>query len=136
MEAAVDGFKESLNKIDVTDLAANWGKSEAVALHHEVPNEEATVETSGALEDWYGDRHLVVGRHRQLKKWTHGDGGFRKKLATPTVGWPTMTFLHGVWDAVINDWWLRTDDGTRMQHCNKGPRHKTAATSEVGEDFR
>jgi hypothetical protein len=52
-----------------------------VAAHPEVPNEEAEVETVGALEDQYEDRHLAAGHRRQLKKWTQGDGGSRKKLA-------------------------------------------------------
>jgi hypothetical protein len=51
-----------------------------VAVHPGVANEETEVETVGALENRYGGRHLVVGRRRQLKKWTQ-DGGSRKKLA-------------------------------------------------------
>jgi hypothetical protein len=31
--------------------------------------------------DRYGDRHLAVGRRRQLKKRTLGDSGFWQKLA-------------------------------------------------------
>jgi hypothetical protein len=39
------------------------------------------VEMIGALMEQYGDQHLAVKR-RQPKKWTQGDGGSRKKLAT------------------------------------------------------
>jgi hypothetical protein len=46
---------------------------EVVSERQKVPNEEAAVETIGALEDRYGDRHVVVGRHRQPKKRTQGD---------------------------------------------------------------
>jgi hypothetical protein len=31
-------------------------------------------ETVGALKDWYGERHLIVGRRWQPKKRTQGDG--------------------------------------------------------------
>jgi hypothetical protein len=52
----------------------------SAAENQEVPNYEATVETIGALEDQYVDRNLAVGRRRQPKKRTQGDGGSRKKL--------------------------------------------------------
>jgi hypothetical protein len=48
---------------------------EAVAKHREVCNEEAAVETVGALEY----QHLAVGR-QQPKKWTQGSGGSRRKV--------------------------------------------------------
>jgi hypothetical protein len=35
----------------------------------------------GVLEDRYWDRHLAVGRRRQRKKRTQGDGVSRRKLA-------------------------------------------------------
>jgi hypothetical protein len=63
-------------------MGANPGELQSVVVHQEVPQEEATVETTGALEDPYGDRHLAKGHCQQLKKWTQGDGGSRKKLAT------------------------------------------------------
>jgi hypothetical protein len=40
-ETAGDIYKERLNKVDTTDLKANWEKSEAVAQHQESPKEEA-----------------------------------------------------------------------------------------------
>jgi hypothetical protein len=61
-------------------------ETESVAVHEEVPKEEAEVKTVRALKKRYGDQHLAVGRHQQLKKWTQGDGGSRKKLATARGG--------------------------------------------------
>jgi succinate dehydrogenase hydrophobic anchor subunit len=51
MEAAVGVFEERLDKIDTTDLEADREKSETVAVHQEVHNAEAAVETIGALWD-------------------------------------------------------------------------------------
>jgi hypothetical protein len=39
------------------------------------------VETTRALEDRYGDRHLTVGRRRQPWKRAQGDGGSRQNFA-------------------------------------------------------
>jgi hypothetical protein len=50
-------------------------------VHQEIPNEEAEVETVGALEDRNWDRHLAVRRHGRQEKRTEGDGGFRQSLA-------------------------------------------------------
>jgi hypothetical protein len=61
-------------------MEVNREKSEAIAVHQEVPDEEAAVDTIGTREDRYGDRHLATGRRQQPKKWTQGDGGFRQKL--------------------------------------------------------
>jgi hypothetical protein len=62
-------------------LKADLGEIKSVVKHYEVSKEESSVEAIGALEDRCGDRHLVVGRLRQQKKRTQGDGGSRKKLA-------------------------------------------------------
>jgi hypothetical protein len=70
---------EALNHA-IAMMEANREKSEAVAVHHEVPNEEAAVDTIGTREDRYGDRHLAAWRRRQPKKRTQGDGGSRQKL--------------------------------------------------------
>jgi hypothetical protein len=74
METTENISEERLGKMDTMDL-------EAVTVHQEVPKEETTVETTGALEDRYGNRHLAVGSHRQPKKRIQGDGGSRQKLA-------------------------------------------------------
>jgi hypothetical protein len=69
-------------KMEATDFEANSDEIESESEHEEVPKEEAAVESTGALEDRYGDRNLAAGRHRQPKKRTQGGGGLRKKLAT------------------------------------------------------
>jgi hypothetical protein len=56
-------------------------EAESVAVHEEVPKEEAAVKTVRALKERYGDRHLAVERRQQLKKWDQGDGASRKKMA-------------------------------------------------------
>jgi DNA repair exonuclease SbcCD ATPase subunit len=68
LEAAVDVFEDRLGKMDTTDLEANREKSEAIAVHQEVPNEGAEVETVGPLEDRYGDRRLAVRRSGRLTR--------------------------------------------------------------------
>jgi hypothetical protein len=55
-------------------------ETESVAGHEEVPKEEAAVKTVRTLKERYGDRYLAVGRRREPKKRTQGDGGCRKKL--------------------------------------------------------
>jgi hypothetical protein len=59
--------------VKVTDFEANPEEKESLAEHQEVPNEEASVETIGALDDKYGDRHLAVGCLQQPKKLTQGN---------------------------------------------------------------
>jgi hypothetical protein len=63
-------IKTDLGKTETMDLEANAIEIESESEHHEVPEEEAMVETIGALEDQYGDRHLAVGHCRQSKKQT------------------------------------------------------------------
>jgi hypothetical protein len=73
-------------------MEANQEGTEAVAEHYEgVPCAEATQgwvssvlhgdpkggtyeETIRALEDRFGEQHLVIGYHNQLKIWTQDDG--------------------------------------------------------------
>jgi hypothetical protein len=43
---------------------------EPVAVHEDVPKEEAAVKTFGAVKRWHGDRHLAVRRRGQPKKPT------------------------------------------------------------------
>jgi hypothetical protein len=80
-------------------------ESEAVSEHQKVPNENAAMEKIGALEDRYGDQHLAVRRHGQLKKRAQGDGG--------------SSFLHRARNTVIRD----------IQQRDEGPKHKTTAMS-------
>lgn len=53
----------------------NTEEMKSVLEHQEVPKEETAVETIEALEDWYGNQCLTVGRHGRLMKWTQGHGG-------------------------------------------------------------
>jgi hypothetical protein len=73
--------RADLKEVDTMGLEANREKLKAIAEQREVPQKEAPVEMIGALEDRYGDRHLAVGRRRQPKKWTQGDGGSQKMAA-------------------------------------------------------
>jgi hypothetical protein len=66
----------------VRKMEANREKPDAVPEHQEVPNEEAAVETIGALQDRYGERHLAVGRRWQPKERIQGDGASRQKLSS------------------------------------------------------
>jgi hypothetical protein len=74
--------------VEATDLEANPEEKEAVAKQQEVSNEEAAVETIGALKDRSGDRRLAVRRRGRLKKLTQGDGGSWQKW-TLARGWLT-----------------------------------------------
>jgi hypothetical protein len=56
------------------------------AVHEEIPKEEATVKSLGALKKWHGDRHLAVGCHKKLKRRTQGNSGSQKKLAATRRG--------------------------------------------------
>lgn len=62
-------------------MEANPGKLQSVAMHQVVCKEEATVETIGAMEGHYGDRHLAIDCHQQPEKGTRVDSGSRTKLA-------------------------------------------------------
>jgi hypothetical protein len=55
-------------------------------VHEKVPTEKAVVKIVTALKKQYGDHHLTVGCHQQLKKQTQGDGGYWKKLAAARRG--------------------------------------------------
>jgi hypothetical protein len=59
---------------------------ESAAVHEEVPREEATVESFGALKKGHMDRHLAIRRRQELKKQTQCDGGSWKKLAATCRG--------------------------------------------------
>jgi hypothetical protein len=66
--------KEMMSDQEATEaypekMVANPDEVKSVAVHEEVPKEEAAVETFQALKEWYEDRHLAVRRHCQLKKW-------------------------------------------------------------------
>jgi hypothetical protein len=67
-------------------MQANPDEMKSIAAREEVPKEKASVGTVRALKKRYGDRHLAIGRRRQLKKRAQGDGGTRKKMATSADG--------------------------------------------------
>jgi NAD+--asparagine ADP-ribosyltransferase len=70
MEVAVDVLEETFDKMDVADLEVNREKSKVVAVHQEIPNEEAEVETVGALETRNGDWRLAARLRGWQKKRT------------------------------------------------------------------
>jgi hypothetical protein len=70
-----------LGQMKAMNLEASPEEIESEVEHEEVPEEEAAVETLGALKKWYGARDLAVGCRWQLKKQTQGDCGSWKKLA-------------------------------------------------------
>jgi hypothetical protein len=51
----------------------NATESRAVAEHQEIPNDEAAVETIGALEDRSGDQQSAVGYRTPLKRRTQDE---------------------------------------------------------------
>jgi hypothetical protein len=53
-------IRSGQEKLEATGLEANPTEKEVIAGGVEVPNEEAAVETTRALEDRYGDRRLAV----------------------------------------------------------------------------
>jgi hypothetical protein len=81
-----DGTKETAACQETTEanpekMEANPGEMRSVTEHEEVPKEEPTVESFGALKKWRGDRHLAVGRCEEPKEQTRGNCGSWKKLA-------------------------------------------------------
>jgi hypothetical protein len=64
---------------------------QSIAVHQEVPKEEAVVEMIGAQKD----RHLAIGRGRQQKTRTQGNGGSWKKLAAAR-GQLTSRTIHAL----------------------------------------
>jgi hypothetical protein len=67
-------------------MEATSVETESKLEHQEVPKEDAAVNIVRALKKWYRDWHLAVGHRSQLKKWTQGIGGSRKKLAAACRG--------------------------------------------------
>jgi hypothetical protein len=91
----------------------------SVAVHEEVPTEEAAGKTSGALKKRYRNRHLAVRRRSQPKKWTQGNGGSRKKMAAACRG---MT--------------RRIISARRKGHCFQGQgKDKAVPRTQKGRTF-
>jgi hypothetical protein len=68
-------------KVYSEEWKASSEEMKSVAVHEEVTKEDAAVKTIRARNKWYVDRQLAVGRRRQPKKRTQGNGGARKELA-------------------------------------------------------
>jgi hypothetical protein len=81
LEQTEDEIKTGPEEVKDTETEANQLKTEDVAEHREVPNEEAAVEKIGATEDRSRDQRLAVRRHGQPKKRAQGNGGCRQKFA-------------------------------------------------------
>jgi hypothetical protein len=81
MDSQLEKVEACLGEKEAMDLEVNPEEIESKVEHEEVPKEEATVETFGALKEQYRDRHLAVGRCQQQNKLTQGNGGSWKKLA-------------------------------------------------------
>jgi hypothetical protein len=65
----------------------------SVAVHKEVPEEDAAVETGRPLKNRHRGKHLAAGCRRKPKEQTQSNGGCREKLAPTHRG---MTCHAGV----------------------------------------
>jgi hypothetical protein len=88
MTACQEAMEACLGKTEAMNLLASPEEIESEAEY-----EEAAVKTFGALKEQYEDWHLAVRRQGQLKRWTQGNSGSQKKLAT---GCRRMTRHAGV----------------------------------------
>jgi hypothetical protein len=93
MDSQLEKVEACLGKTEATNLEASPEETEFEVEREEVPKEEATVETFGALKKQYKDWHLVIRCRGQPKKWTQGSGGSQRKLAAACRG---ITYLAGV----------------------------------------
>jgi hypothetical protein len=60
MDSWLEQMEVCLGKMEATDFEANPEEKESEADHEEVPEEEAAVETFGALKGQYGDWRLAL----------------------------------------------------------------------------
>jgi hypothetical protein len=80
-EELLTKMDSQLEKMEATNMEADSGEMKSVAVHEEVPEEEAIMVTFGALKKWHEDRYLAVGRRQKPKKRNQGYDGSGKKLA-------------------------------------------------------
>jgi hypothetical protein len=73
MDTQLEKVEGCLGKAKAMNMEARPGEIEFEVEREEIPMEEATVETFGALKEQYKDGHLAVIRRDQLKKWTQGN---------------------------------------------------------------
>jgi hypothetical protein len=51
----------------------------SMAVHEEVPKEEAAVKSFGTLKKLHRGQHLAIGCFEKPKEWTQDNGGCPKK---------------------------------------------------------
>jgi hypothetical protein len=71
MEAIMNAHYERMIAIIKTGLE----EMKSVAEHQEVPKEDASVKSSGAIKKRHRCRHLAAGRLEEPKELTRGDCG-------------------------------------------------------------
>jgi hypothetical protein len=76
MDVSQDATKAYPKIMDV-----NPKEIKSIAMHEEVPNDDAAVKYFGAMTKRHRGRNMEVGRRENLKERTKGKGGYRKKLA-------------------------------------------------------
>jgi hypothetical protein len=69
----------SLEKMEAMDLEAKPEETE-FWVQHEVPKEDAAMETGRALNKWHGNWNLAIGHRKKPKEWPQGKGGCQKLL--------------------------------------------------------
>jgi hypothetical protein len=67
--------KETTTCHEATEACLESKEPTSVQMESVTVHEEAAGKTVRALKEQYGDRRLAVGRRRQLKKRSQGDGG-------------------------------------------------------------
>jgi hypothetical protein len=90
-------------------VEANPEEIKSVAEHQEVLK-EAAVRAVGVLEDRYEDTHLAVESRQQPKERIQDDGRSERSWPPLVDGWPEVSFLQGIRDAVLKDRRQRRDE--------------------------
>jgi hypothetical protein len=85
IEALMDVSQEVM-KAYPEIMEVNPKEIKSVAMHEEVPKEDARGICFGALRKRHRDRNLAVGHREKPKERTKGKGGSRKKLAAARRG--------------------------------------------------
>jgi hypothetical protein len=78
--------KTGLVEMEATDLEANPEEKEAMVEQQKVPNEDATVKITRALNNRSGDRRLTIRRCGLLKKWAQSGHRSWKSWSLPEEG--------------------------------------------------
>jgi hypothetical protein len=72
MEINQERMMACLGKMEATNLEANPEEIESVAVHEEVPKQETTVKSFGALKKWQRGQILAAWCRGKPKEWTQG----------------------------------------------------------------